>query len=921
MCWKRVVIGVIIGVLYSPMLWAQHVSPVPQACPPSWTSCVPSTITIDPQFELLRQVVVRQGVRSGFFGPNARAAHPLLRPTPRTDGVGASLRMNVQLNALQHHVLERAGVRLLGEGLGHPGIGWVYRAWVPWAGVDALKRLPGLIRAEVAWRPLIVAPLAQTVEEVGALAAHQRPDTGVTGRGVVVADIDSGVDVLHPAFFHADGGLFEWIDINDNGVFEPGVDAIDYNRDAQASLSEVARVLDGTLIPDFSSEGVINRDKLLDPTLDWLYTDQNRDFKRNAGEQEGFLESDPGYGEPAFVVDDVNGNGVLDPGERVALLDTSKIWKFVSGAREYLRGIDLIESANTRAIDQSFHGTSVSGILLGGQRGYHARIGVAPDAELIMYNNYDTRDLPQGWEDDLQIRFVQDAQLSGAHMVLHEWTSPFTSPMDGSSNLEAAMDVAYANGVAQVNPLGNLNRSQKHLTVPVTAQQDASLEFVVGAGFQSGASVLPYTIVYTSLQWRSEQTPGVVLISPDGRELKIDLNTTAQLLTMPGGTSVAMAYDRTPRATSLLRLTIYNADNTTPLTQGRWAIRLEDILEDDVVYARVSDFYSSWGVGVRWSAPTTDSTTLSFPSTADSAIGVAAYGGRSDMVDDGTVVGQLRGYSGRGPRVDGQRAVDIAAPDDPYSPLAATPQARANGWGRSWYGPFGGTSGAGPHVAGALALSIEARPERTLPEHERALFESARTQDLSPAWSGASQNDTGWGEGKLSIFPMVYGEQAPVNQPPTLVVEARLESRGVMVDLSASTDPEGRPLQARVDYDYDGEFDTPWGALEQRVEYPEDLARTPLFKVQIRDNHGEKKAALIPYSEDVLVPPIDASPDATPPDDMTSTPPPRDTMAPEDSVGCFGCAQTPARPDGGLLVFVVGVGLMWARSRRAMAQA
>lgn len=913
MCWKRVVVGVIIGVLYSPMLLAQHASPAPE-CPQAWTSCMTSGTKVDPRFELLRQVIARQGVQSGFFGPEASPTPLRARATPNINGVGASLRMTSQLNPLQHRVLANAGIQVLGQGLGHPGIGWIHRVWVPWAGVETLTHLSGLIRAEVAWRPLILAPMAQTIQEVGALAVHRRPDVGATGKGVVIADIDSGLDVLHPAFFHADGGLFDWIDANDNGVFEPGLDAIDYNRDAQINPTEVARVLDGTLIPDFSSEGVLNRDDVLNPTLDWLYIDQNRDFKRNVGVQEGFLESDPGYGEPVFVVDDVNGNGVLDQGERVALLDSSKVLKFVSGTREYLRGVDLIESASTNALDGSFHGTGVSGILLGGQQGYHARIGVAPDAELIMYNNYDTQDLPQGSEDDLQIRFVQDAQRSGAHMVLHEWTSPFTSPMDGSSNLEAAMDVAHANGVAQVNPLGNLNRSQKHQTLPVTAQQDASLEFVVGSGFQSGAELLPYTIVYASLQWRSLQNPNVVLISPDGQELRIELeDVEQQLLSIPGGTSVAMTYDRTPRGTGLLRFTLYKDDNLTSLAQGRWSIRLEDIVEDDVVYARVSDLYSSWGVGVRWSAPTTDTTTLSFPSTADSAIGVAAYGGRRDMIDDGTVVGQLRGYSGRGPRVDGQRAVDIAAPDDPDTPLAATPVARANGWGRSWYGPFGGTSGAGPHVAGALALSIQAHPLRTLPEHERALFETARQQDLSPVWSGGVQDDVSWGEGKLSVFSMIYGEQAPLNQAPTLNATVTPQANRLQIDLSASTDPEGQPLQARFDYDYDGTFDTPWGALIQSVELPEDVARTPMLKVQIQDEHGAKRAMLLPYrDEDPVIFP-DATEDASPmPDDMTPSPPEN----PDDSTGCFGCAQTPAGPDGGVLVFLFGLGVMWARSRR-----
>src|SRR5262249_38107638 len=52
----------------------------------------------------------------------------------------------------------------------------------------------------------------------------------LTGKGVVVADIDTLADIFHPAFFYADAGYFDWIDVNGDGVFTPGVDAIDLNQ-------------------------------------------------------------------------------------------------------------------------------------------------------------------------------------------------------------------------------------------------------------------------------------------------------------------------------------------------------------------------------------------------------------------------------------------------------------------------------------------------------------------------------------------------------------------------------------------------------------------------------------------------------------------------------------------------------------------
>ncbi|MFB6350496.1 MAG: S8 family serine peptidase, partial [Bradymonadaceae bacterium] len=68
--------------------------------------------------------------------------------------------------------------------------------------------------------------------------------------------------------------------------------------------------------------------------------------------------------------------------------------------------------------------------------------------------------------------------------------------------------------------------------------------------------------------------------------------------------------------------------------------------------------------------------------------------------DEAIAVGDLRPFSGRGPRIDGAPVIDIAAPDNPFVPIAATPRVVNAGWGRNWIHLFGGTSDAAPHVAG-----------------------------------------------------------------------------------------------------------------------------------------------------------------------------------------------------------------------------
>ncbi|MBK9260527.1 MAG: hypothetical protein IPM54_11950 [Polyangiaceae bacterium] len=46
--------------------------------------------------------------------------------------------------------------------------------------------------------------------------------------------------------------------------------------------------------------------------MDWLYADRNGSGAREFGPSAGFTEADPTFGEPLYVPDDVNRNGVLD---------------------------------------------------------------------------------------------------------------------------------------------------------------------------------------------------------------------------------------------------------------------------------------------------------------------------------------------------------------------------------------------------------------------------------------------------------------------------------------------------------------------------------------------------------------------------------------------------------------------------------
>ena len=102
----------------------------------------------------------------------------------------------------------------------------------------------------------------------------------LTGKGVVIGDIDSGVDVFQPMFFFADGGEFNWIDVDDDGKFTPGTDAVDLDNDGKVQEGEILRYIE---MKD-KTYGMLGTDpRKFEANMDFLYNDANNNRKRDFG--------------------------------------------------------------------------------------------------------------------------------------------------------------------------------------------------------------------------------------------------------------------------------------------------------------------------------------------------------------------------------------------------------------------------------------------------------------------------------------------------------------------------------------------------------------------------------------------------------------------------------------------------------------
>lgn len=802
------IIAFILGVIWTSAAFAQvsqvsQVSQVAQAmpspipCPPLCTST--QTVRIDPTFHVLHTHVQMFGRHSPIFGRG-------LPPHIDTTGTGALLRFRSPPSSFARALLERTGVRVLTPSLDTPFL----RVWLPFDAIASLKHVPDLLEVEATWRPIELYPLEVSTQQMGATAARRIPSLAATGKGIVMATIDSGLDPTHPHLFFADGGYFDWIDVNENGVFDPTVDAVDLDRDSKAGLAESLRILKAT---GTNPERALDNDTpIFRASLDWLYADQNRDGFRNFGRDEGFSESTPGYGEQIFVVDDLNQNDKLDPGEKLVRLKTSKILEFHDGTRVFKRGVDLIEASGSATFVNSLHGTGVASILVGGQAEFHVRVGVAPDAELIVYAAADREGLfEQDFANSRPATALETLVESPSLLILHEWTNPFLAPHDGSGVVEAMMDAASGRGMLQVNPVGNLNRSEKHIEQPLAPGESTDLEFSIGDGERDGYQ--PYKVAYVSLFWRNVHVPTLSIRSPSGQT--VDVPFGGEVVEIDGN-QIQATHEVTGRGTHHAKLYIFN---DLVLSEGTWSIEVKDSQVIDVITGRITDYYSGWGRGIRWVSPTKDRGTIVYPATADSAIGVGAHASRWPEGFTG-----LRDFSGRGPRLDGERGVDITAPDDPYAAVALIPPLLEAGYESGWFFTFGGTSGAAPHVAGALALLAQTFGDLSADQLRAKLLETA---------DQATNPDEDQGFGQLDVYKALTGEAIPVEIP--LRISARWAEDGIEVLEEVDAD-----VEFALDVDYDGTLDRPW----QQQPYFEDVPDTTV-KVLARRADGARAFALL----------------------------------------------------------------------------
>jgi subtilisin family serine protease len=651
-----------------------------------------------------------------------------------------------------------------------------------------------------------------------------------TGEGITIADLDSAIDVFHPAFFRGDAGYFDWIDVNGDGLFTLNMDAIDLDRDGMADPGETARLMRAATLDLSGGDASGARPIGFDPGIDWVFLDLDFNTVRDVGAAAGADDSTPGFGEPIFTPDDVDGDGRLDTNERLVRLGSSKIARFYVSVNEprfgheYVRGTDLstVRSDYTGGVygyADGLHATGVAGILIADLPLTHRRwVGIAPDAEL--YSSF--------YIGNSSVEPIMWSLEQGADVLLHEYVQWTREVLDGGDATGALIDASTVDGAVHVCPAGNIGGMGKHARIDATGGVSVDVPIDV-----------PGDTAYweLTLHVEADALASLAVVEPNGTVAPFDDADVQPLTAGPG--EIFGAIQTSDRGRTVRTMILYS--DGAPLATGRHFVRvmLSRDARIDVLLADAQGF--ARGVSFPDDVASDDAT-LAWPATSDACITVgstpAHLSSEGRWFDGGReAAGEVRDYSARGPRIDGELGLHVLAPDNPWSSLCAgeiypdypgyvvAPGAA--------YQVFGGTSGAGPHVAGVAALLVGAGLRGA------AVRERIMATAIDDGLGGTLPNGD-YGAGRIdALRALAAGATEDGGEPPTVSLSApSYVPLGSPITFTASaSDPEGSEVTLRWDQGYDGTWDGEYGPSDTLTFTPSEEGFV-FVKVRARDAFG-----------------------------------------------------------------------------------
>jgi subtilisin family serine protease len=415
-----------------------------------------------------------------------------------------------------------------------------------------------------------------------------------------------------------------------------------------------------------------------------------------------------------------------------------------------------IEQKRCTSSDES-HGTHVAGIAAGGGGATSYR-GVAPGAELVLVQLRDGSNAEL--IDGIGYIFTYASQ-AGKPAVVNLSLGSHYGPHDGTSDFDRALDGLVGAGRVAVGAAGNEGMDNLHASYTFS-QSSNTVRTVLGVMLGKSA-VEAYADIGQQLSWTVE------LWDAEKNTRLQQANGNNFYSTQSGASIKNKSFIANATDTVIVSATGYNSDghnrrgivevevkNSRP---GKYAVVL--VLKADAGTVHL------WNLGntdenmaatfsvlknssYAWVDGNTSYTIGEVGGTAKGIICVGAYNSKGNT----STVGEIAGYSSKGPTADGRVKPDVIAPGSYLTssmnscagrPFPSTYEVK-NGR-RYYYSTMEGTSMATPMVTGSVALLLQQHPTLT-PDNVRCMIQQNAYVDASI--ENLSQNTRG--AGKLDVL-------------------------------------------------------------------------------------------------------------------------------------------------------------------------
>jgi subtilisin family serine protease len=345
------------------------------------------------------------------------------------------------------------------------------------------------------------------------------------------------------------------------------------------------------------------------------------------------------------------------------------------------------------------HGTACLGIAAGNGRASGQK-GIAPEAGIILVkaaNLVDTSVIAA-------FTYIkQKAQALGLPVSIgYSYGSNFGAH-DGSRSTEVAISSLAGAGTLFSVAAGNNGGQNIHVT-----------GVVAPSSFDDIGINRPTTNQFFGQLWyRGADEFTLSLIAPDATVYG-PFPISGSVQSAAGGNIQVFHNTFVPNGDRQIQFTISN------LLTGNWTARLNAVTIAGGANAGKYDGWKISGDG-NWTTRLSGEKDLTTPSTADSALSIAAY-----EISNGT----LASFSSRGLTRNDRPKPELAAPTNVITTN----------------GSFGGTSASAPHLAGLGAILLQANPNLSTSQFRQAVADSSR-KDAATGTIPPHRND--WGYGKL----------------------------------------------------------------------------------------------------------------------------------------------------------------------------